>query len=59
MEALVDFLASGSGHLFERDRLRDHQFGFTFYPCGWLRREGPGAGRVAASGARHNHEFGV
>ena len=41
MEALLDFLASGSGRVFERDRLRDHQFGFTFHPCGWLRREGP------------------
>src|SRR5215831_20727653 len=30
MVALVDFLASGSGRVFERDRLRDHQFGFTF-----------------------------
>jgi len=32
MVALVDFLASGSGRVFERDRLRDLQFGFAFYP---------------------------
>jgi cephalosporin hydroxylase len=41
MEAVVDFLASDSGRLFESDRSRDHQFGFTFYPRGWLRRDGP------------------
>ena len=56
MEALLDFLASGSGRLFERDRLRDHQFGYLL-PLRMAASRGAGAGRVAASGARRNHEF--
>jgi cephalosporin hydroxylase len=38
MEALVDFLASGSGLDFKSDLGKDEKFGFTFHPKGWLRR---------------------